>query len=209
MNYSELIDISPIISPKIAVWPGDCPYTQDFSLQLNKGHNIDLSSITTTVHVGAHADAPSHYVREGISIECVRLEAYLGPAQVTEVRLPRAARIRPADIGDELRAPRLLIKTGSYPNPNVFNQDFNSLSAELIEWLVKQRAVLVGIDTPSIDLFDDRILESHQALAKSGLRNLEGLDLRGAAPGLYTLIALPLPLQGADGSPVRAVLLKA
>ncbi|HEX4925083.1 MAG TPA: cyclase family protein [Bdellovibrionales bacterium] len=207
MNYSKIIDISPVISPQIAVWPGDRPYNHDFSLQIAKGHNIDLSSFTTTVHVGAHADAPSHYAAKAISIERVRLEPYLGPAQVTEVRLARGARIRPSDIGDELRAPRLLIKTGSFPDPNRFNQDFNSLSAELIEWLAKQKTVLVGIDTPSIDPFDDKVLESHQALAKSGLRNLEGLILRDAAPGLYSLIALPLPLQGADASPVRAVLL--
>jgi arylformamidase len=40
----------------------------------------------------------------------------------------------------------------------------------------------------------------------AGLLILESLDLRGVAPGVYELIALPLRLRGADGSPVRAVL---
>ena len=57
------------------------------------------------------------------------------------------------------------------------------------------------------DAFADKILESHQALTKTGLRNLEGLVLTQAPAGLYTLIALPLKIKGADASPVRAILL--
>jgi kynurenine formamidase len=67
----------------------------------------------------------------------------------------------------------------------------------------------VGIDTPSIDLFDDKKLLAHTAVARGDLAVLEGLVLDGVAPGAYTLIALPLPIEGADASPVRAVLLPA
>ena len=63
---------------------------------------------------------------------------------------------------------------------------------------------LAGIDTPSVDLFDDRELTAHRALGRLGIACLEGLRLDGAVPGLYTLIALPLRIAGADGSPVRA-----
>jgi len=37
---------------------------------------------------------------------------------------------------------------------------------------------------------------------------LEGLVLAAAPAGIYTLIALPLRLDGADASPVRAVLVR-
>jgi arylformamidase len=69
--------------------------------------------------------------------------------------------------------------------------------------------VLVGLDTPSVDPFASTALESHHALFERGLRCLEGLCLKEVPPGLYTLIALPLKIEGGDGSPVRAVLLDA
>ena len=66
--------------------------------------------------------------------------------------------------------------------------------------------VLVGIDTPSVDPFADDRLLAHQALRRHAMANLEGLVLAEVTPGRYTLIALPLRIEGADGSPVRAAL---
>jgi arylformamidase len=124
-----------------------------------------------------------------------------------EVSLAAGERVRPEDLPGEIEAPRVLIRTGSFPNPERFTEDFNSLSAELVERAAEKGVVLLGLDTPSVDPFDDKVLEAHQALARHEMANLEGLVLEGVAPGLYTLIALPLRLEGADASPVRAVLL--
>ncbi len=66
--------------------------------------------------------------------------------------------------------------------------------------------VLIGLDTPSVDPMTSKALESHHALARRDLAVLEGVVLAHVAPGTYTLIALPLRLEGADASPVRAVL---
>ena len=48
--------------------PGDVPYAREASLSMAGGDNIDLSAIKTTVHVGAHTDAPSHYDADGAGI---------------------------------------------------------------------------------------------------------------------------------------------
>src|SRR5262249_10809699 len=106
-----------------------------------------------------------------------------------------------------IRAPRVLIRTGTFLDPDRFDEDFASLSPELVDALADQGAVLVGIDTPSIDLCHDKVLLTHQAVGRRDLAVLEGLLLDGAPPGLYTLVALPLKIAGADASPVRAVLL--
>jgi len=206
----RLIDISPLVSPHTAVWPGDVAFARRVALSMAKGDNLELSSIQSTVHVGAHADAPSHYHLEGRSIDAQPLAPYCGPCQVVEVALPRGARIQPADLGVELAGlpPRVLLKTGSFPDPDAFNEDFNSLSPELVEALHAVGVVLVGIDTPSVDPFADKALESHQALYRTGTANLEGIVLEDVAPGRYTLIALPLKLAGCDASPVRAVLVE-
>lgn len=201
-----LIDISPPLTETIAVWPGDVPLKRAVALSLEAGHNIALSSITTTVHVGAHVDAPNHYVKGGQDVASRSLDYYYGPCQVIQVDLPRGVRILPEHLGVEIQAPRVLFKTGSFPDPTTWNKDFNSLSAELVDHVHAAGGVLIGIDTPSVDLFPDKVLEAHHALARHDMANLEGIVLEHVEAGLYTLIALPLPLVGADASPVRAVL---
>ncbi|MEL6344627.1 MAG: cyclase family protein [Myxococcota bacterium] len=204
---AELIDISPLISPRIAVWPGDVGFSRRYALQIAEGANIDLSAIESTVHLGAHTDAPSHYVHPGAGIAERPLSLYYGPCQVIAVTAPRGERIHPEHIPEPIATERVLMFTGSYPDPDVFNEDFNSLSPELIHWLAEQGVRLVGIDTPSIDPFHSKALESHHAVAERDMGVLEGVVLGHVAPGRYTLIALPLRIEGADASPVRAVLL--
>lgn len=203
----SIIDISPPIHPGIAVWPGDVRFRREVALDMAEGANLTLSSVTTTVHVGAHADARSHYLTTGDDIASHPLEPYLGPCEVIAVELERGARIRPEHLPATLRAPRVLFKTGSFPNPDDFNEDFNALSPELIAELARRGVVLAGIDTPSIDLFHDKVLATHEAIARHGVMNLEGLVLKDVEPGVYQLIALPLKLVGADAAPVRAVLI--
>ncbi|MCA9489701.1 MAG: cyclase family protein [Myxococcales bacterium] len=202
-----LIDISPTLSPRTAVWPGDVAFSREVSCAIEDGANIDLSSIRTTVHVGAHADAPSHYVGGGATIEQRPLERYYGPCQVVRVAVGRGERVLPRHLPGPIEAPRVLIHTGTMPDPDRFDTDFASLSPELVDHLADHGVVLVGIDTPSVDLFDDKVLLTHQALARRDMAVLEGLVLEHVRPGAYTLIALPLKLEGADASPVRAVLI--
>ena len=204
---TEIFDISPLIHPGIAVWPGDVSFRREVTCAIAEGANIDLSAITTTVHVGAHTDAPSHYAGDGQTMHERSLAPYLGPCQVVRVEVARGERILPAHVTVDIEAPRVLFHTGSFPDPDHFNEDFCSLSPELVRWLHSAHdVVLVGIDTPSVDPCHSKALETHQALAATDMAVLEGILLDHVTPGQYTLIALPLKLQGADASPVRAIL---
>jgi arylformamidase len=203
----DVIDISPAISPKTAVFPGDRPFSREVALQFEHGGNLELSAIHSTVHVGAHTDAPSHYVQGGAPIDQRSLHYYMGPCQVISVSLPRGRRIARSDFG-VVTAPRVLFHTGSFPDPERWNGDFNALSPALVDALAKEGVILIGIDTPSVDLADDKVLESHRAIFRHDMAVLEGIVLDGVADGTYTLIALPLRLCDADASPVRAVLVR-
>ena len=204
----KIFDISPTISPATAVWPGDVPFSRQVSLDFEQGHNLVLSAVTSTVHVGAHADAPIHYHPEGEDIASRSLHYYLGPCQVVHTQLALGARLYPADLGDrEIRMPRVLFRTGSFPDPDSWNSDFNSLSPELVEFLADRGVILVGIDTPSVDPEKSKELESHQAIYRRNLAVLEGIVLDDVPEGCYFLVAPPLKLRDADASPVRAVLL--
>jgi arylformamidase len=121
---------------------------------------------------------------------------------------PRAAASAPpaGDAHATAGVPRLLIDTGTFPDPRTFNEDFAALSPALVDELHARGVRLVGLDSPSVDLFASKDLPSHQALLRHDMAILEGLVLAHVPEGVYELIALPLPLAGADGSPVRAVL---
>lgn len=205
----RLWDLSPPLHPGIAVWPGDTPFSHRYLCRIDQGANLDLSTIEATVHLGAHADAPSHYGAGAPGIAARPLEPYLGPCELMHVEIDRGERILPAHLPSTPRAPRLLLRTGTFPDPTRWNEDFAALSPELVHHLADLGVRLVGLDTPSVDLMHDKALRSHQALLARDMSVLEGLLLDGPPPGLYTLVALPLPIVGADASPVRAVLVEA
>jgi arylformamidase len=202
-----LIDISPLVGPSTNVWPGDTPFVHTVNLDMATGSNITLSDIRTSVHVGAHTDAPNHYSADGGDIASRRLEMYLGPCVVIHVDVERGDRITPNDIiGKPITAPRVLFRTNTFPSHESWNNDFASLSPELVDHMYQHGVILLGIDTPSIDPFDSKDLEAHRAIAHNDMAILEGVVLDDVPEGEYELIALPLRLQGADASPVRAVL---
>ena len=202
-----LIDISPPIDATIQVWPGDTPFAHTINLDMAAGANITLSDIRTSVHVGAHADAPSHYSAGGADIASRRLDLYVGRCVVLHIDIERGERIYPAHLaGKFVSAPRVLLRTGTFPDHRNWNEDFASLSPELVDNLYQHGVMLIGIDTPSVDPFESKELEAHRAFAHNDMAILEGLVLDGVDEGEYELLALPLRLRGADASPVRAVL---
>lgn len=202
-----LIDISPRVTPEIDNWPGDTPFSMRKVADI-VADGIDIGTIETSLHVGAHTDAPRHYHAEGDTIDEVGLDAYYGRCEVVEVRARRGQRFGVDDLAKMPDAPRVLFKTGTFPDPTAWNTDFAAPSPELIDALGDAGCKLVGFDTPSTDLFESKGLESHQALLKWGMANLEGLVLSHVEPGHYTLSAFPLRIAGADASPVRAVLIR-
>jgi arylformamidase len=201
-----IYDISPPIDDYLQVWPGDTPPTREVLCDLRRGDPITLSSLHATVHLGAHADAPSHYGAGASAIDARSLDYYLGPCQVVQIPAPRRARLMPADLTATIEAERVLFATGTCPDARHFNEDFAALSPELIEFLYGRGVRLVGIDTPSVDLFDSKDLPTHKAVLSHDMAILEGLVLEGVPAGIYELIALPLRLVGFDASPVRAIL---
>lgn len=204
----KFYDITPKISPRLGVFPGDQPFERKVAMSFKQGHHLELSAMLATLHLGAHADAPSHYHANGVTIEKRSLGRYMGPAQVIRIRgLQPKERVSVKHMRVEISAKRVLFDTGSFPDPEKWNSNFNSLSPELLEWLADEGVKLVGLDTPSVDPEDSKALEAHQILFKRDLAVLEGLVLKDVPEGLHTLIALPLPIEGADASPVRAVLM--
>jgi kynurenine 3-monooxygenase len=203
-----VIDITPMVTERLGVWPGDTPLSRQVLCDIEKGDTVTLSTIRATVHLGAHADGPNHYGAGAPGIGERNPRHYLGPCRVLDAPVARRSRVKPQDVRglDELREARVLIRTGTFPDPECWNDDFAGLSVELVEALARRGVITIGIDTPSVDLQDSKDLPAHRAILRHDMAILEGLMLAGVEPGAYELIALPLRLMGFDASPVRAVL---
>lgn len=203
-----IYDISPMIDEDIAVWPGDTPFSSHTSAQLRDGDAVNLSDIRLSCHTGAHADAPSHFLDRGPSIDEVALEPYLGDCVVLDVRAIEGRVIGGGDLDSLARdpAPRVLLRTRTKTDRRRFDDAFSYLDVGAVDLLASLGVLLVGLDSPSVDAFDSTDLPVHHALHRHGILNLESLRLDDVPCGRYELIALPLPLRGRDASPVRAVL---
>ncbi|MEK6674750.1 MAG: cyclase family protein, partial [Planctomycetota bacterium] len=186
--------------------PGDTPPQRQVLCDMKKGANLTLSTLHATVHLGAHADGPNHYGADAPSIDERALDYYIGPCQVIHARMKKSSRVSLADLQGPVHAQRVLIATGTYPDPTVFSENFAGLEPSLVDQLHALGVRTIGIDTPSVDLFTSKDLPAHQRFLIHDMAILEGLVLSNVPPGSYELIALPLPLVGFDASPVRAIL---
>ncbi|WP_048441828.1 arylformamidase [Caenimonas sp. SL110] len=203
----RLWDISPPVSATSPVFPGDTPYSQEWTATLAPGCPVNVSRINLSPHVGAHADAPLHYDPEGAAIGEVDLAAYLGPCRVIHA-IGCGPLVEWAHIAHAVQdlPPRVLLRTYAKMPVTHWDSQLSAYAPSTIEALAARGVKLVGIDTASIDPADSKALESHQVIRRLGLRVLENLVLDDVPEGDYELIALPLKLMTADASPVRAVL---
>lgn len=203
----RLWDISPSVKAGSPVFPGDTPYQQQWAAEIAPGCPVNVSTITLSPHVGAHADAPLHYDPQGAPIGEVPLEPFLGPCRVIHAigcgPLVRWEHLAPHVTG---LPPRVLVRTYERMPADTWDPHLAGFEPEAVERLAALGVMLIGIDTASIDPAQSKTLDSHQVIRRHGLRVLENLVLDEVAPGDYELIALPLKLATADASPVRAVL---
>jgi len=205
----RIIDITRPLERRTAVFPGDAPFSLTWTERLQDGAPVNLSKIEGSPHVGTHADAPVH-VRDGApGIDELPLLPFLGPARVVAAAPAEDGLLYPSVVAhlDLADPPRILFKTGTFPDTTQWNARYAAISPELGRRLGAAGVILAGIDTPSVDPSDSEHLPGHRALLEGGLCWLENLDLSDVEAGVYWLAALPLRIKGADGSPVRAVLI--
>ncbi len=196
----NIIDVTRPLSARIPLYPGDPPpritpvYHGEY-----RTTDLCLSS-----HHGTHIDAPSHYLEGGLTVDQLSLSLLIGPCRVFDLR-DAGQVIEPGAILPCLEShTRILLRTHA-SEMNTFGPEFPCLSRETARALVDQGVRCVGIDSPSVEEYPGdgsvhRILLSHHAAI------IELLDLSGVKEGVYDLIALPLRLEGVEGSPARVLL---
>ena len=203
----KLWDISPPVDAQSPVFPGDTPYSQQWAATLSDTCPVNVSAITMSPHVGAHADAPLHYDPQGAAVGALALLPFLGRCRVIHA-INTAPLITIAHLQRALNdvPERLLVRTYRQFPSQKFDTQLTAFDPATVQHLADMGVLLIGTDSASIDPADSKQLPSHQVIRQRGLRVLENLLLDNVPEGDYELIALPLKLTTADASPVRAVL---
>lgn len=205
---TTLYDISPLLEPAVAVWPGDAPFQRSQSLSIAQGASVNLSSFSASLHTGAHADAPSHFDDQGASIDQVALEAYIGPARLVTIQAKETVSAQDLSAVLQQSPQRLLLRCNPDFDSRSFPSRFVHFSTEAAQAVGQAGVRLIGLDAPSVDFVDSKELPCHHIFHRHGTAILENLLLQGVPDGEYELIALPLRIADGDASPVRAVLRK-
>ncbi|MCB2038158.1 MAG: cyclase family protein, partial [Ottowia sp.] len=148
-----LWDISPPVHPGAPVFPGDTPYQQHWSAEIGPGCPVNVSAITLSPHVGAHADAPLHYDPAGAAIGALDLAPYLGPCRVIH-----AIGVRPLLRWEHLAhaaqglPPRVLVRTYERVPVGAWDPQLAAFAPETVERLADAGVRLIGIYTVIIDM---------------------------------------------------------
>jgi arylformamidase len=201
-------DISIPMGARTREWPGDQRFSCGWTMTLAKGGSVNLSAITTSPHVGTHADAPLHVHDGWPASHELPLAPFAGRAVVCSVE-PSLDAVTPSDLSSlPSTGPveRLLLRTQCSVAGGTFPDRWPVLSIETVGMLLDRGLVLLGVDAPSVDGRHSKTLDVHKALFRGGAFNLENLDLRSIPDGEYHLVAYPLLLDELDAAPVRAVL---
>ncbi|QEL16378.1 cyclase family protein [Limnoglobus roseus] len=201
----RVLDISRPVGADTAVWPGDVPFTFDLAGRKAAGASANVGAISGSVHTATHCDAPFHFDDAGETVDRLRPELFLGPAWVVDVRGASAWQPRVEALGFSA-TPRVLFRTGGWPDTARFPAAIPVMEPTLPGWLAARGVFLIGVDVPSVDALDSEALDNHHALGRAGILIVEGLWLDDVPPGRYEFAGLPLKLVGADASPLRAVL---
>ncbi|KAJ9159499.1 hypothetical protein P3X46_025005 [Hevea brasiliensis] len=185
---------------------------------MKNGSLANNSEMKLPTHTGTHVDAPGHvydhYFDAGFDVDTLDLEVLNGPGLLVDV--PRNSNIT-AEVMKSLNIPkgvrRALFRTLNTDRKLMFKNQFDTsyvgFTKDGAQWLVENTDIkMVGIDYLSVAAWTD-LIPSHLVFLKGReIILVEALKLDNVQPGIYSVHCLPLRLLGAEGSPIRCILIK-
>lgn len=203
----RIFDISQKIHSAIPVWPSEPDVSVTRHAEIGPDCPVNIGAISMGLHTGTHGDAPLHYDPKGAASDACALDPYIGRCVVVDARGAMGT-VTESDLDWDVIAgeQRVLIRTYDVFPHDHWDEGFSAVDASVITRMALGGAMLIGVDTPSLDPQDSKTMDAHLAVREANMRILEGLVLDDVPPGAYELVALPLALVGADASPVRAIL---
>jgi len=224
LKYSKIIDLTIPITTGMDMSPGTKATTPQVEFEIFRSHeqsNIQLGIYRTPIHVGTHLDTPLHIFPDGLPMEQVPLNHWMGEAFCVDLHWvkPNHA-ITAKDLADNTpelaEGMILLIHTGwsdkMYGNAEYWSES-PFLTPEAAQWMVDKKVKLGGYDFfqdegPKALKLDPSSFKVHRIMLANGCYNCEHLTNLGEIAGKKVFfMALPLSIPGAEGTPTRAVAL--
>ena len=219
MLVRRIVDISMPIDARTPFYPGD-PQPRVCAATTIANEGVNVLRLDMGSHSGTHCDAPYHFLEDGLRLDELPLERFLGPGVIVDCATvaPRTAigweHLAPHE--DRLRAGAIvLLRTGwdvRATEATCFDHPF--LDGAACRRLLERGVLTVGIDAINLDETPEGELDRsrfpcHEAISRAGgviVENLVGLGAVDFADPWISV--LPLHVPGADGAPTRAVALE-
>lgn len=210
MKIKRIYDISRSIRADMAVCPGINGFKLYKHCSMEAGDPFNAGEITMSLHAGTHIDTPLHHLINGVDAASINLFRCIGSAKLFEIDCKKII------TSDDLmclsieKGDIVLFKTdnSNRHESEPFFFGFTALSVDAAEYLIKKEIIALGIDYFSVERLDSPDSIVHKTLLRQDICIIEGLCLKHVPPGVYFLSCLPLRIEGAEGSPARAVLIE-
>lgn len=168
--------------------------------------NIHLSS-----HSGTHVDAPSHFLKDGKTIDELSLDKLVGDCIVLDMTVCAERITRDCLMAHDDHIVEggivLLRTTNSDLSPtDKFNPHFVYLEASGGAYLAEKKVKVVGIDYLGVE-HSQPGHPTHETLMHGDVTVVEGLRLGHVKPDSYFFVCLPLYTIGLEAAPARAILM--
>jgi kynurenine formamidase len=193
-----------------------------------RGDNFQSTILTIGCHAYTHVDAPNHFLPGDRDIAAMPVEQWMGEAAVVDLtHLGANAEVTAAELqarAQHVRAGDIALLRTDWPRKvevasERFWKDAPWTGPSACQWLIERRVKAVGYDYPPDYSVRTGIFSpgtrvpreectTHHYFFPAGIVVIEylaNLDTIGVPRCRF--IALPLKIEGADGSPVRAIAL--
>ena len=191
-----------------------------------RGDLFQSTVLTVHCHAFTHVDAPVHFLPDGRHIAAMPVDQWIGEAAVVDLtHIKENGEVTAADLerhARHVRAGDIVLLWTDWPRrasveTERFWRDAPYTGQSACEWLIRREVKAVGYDYPPDYCVRTTIFEpqkkltredhtTHHAFFPAGITVVEYLtNLDQIGVPRCRFVALPLPVEGADGSPVRAV----
>ena len=205
----KIYDISMNINENMPVYKGRDFKRPIFSIDsdFKTGASAYETRLEINMHTGTHLDRPLHMIEGGATLDTLELEQVITGCKVFDLTEVEGG-ISKEDLEklDIEKGDFVLLKTKN-SFEDILETDFIYVDKTGASYLKDKEVKGVGIDSLGIER-DQVGHPTHKTLLANNIVILEGLRLKDIQEGDYFLFAAPLKIDGVEGAPVRAILLK-
>lgn len=212
---ARTIDLTQILNESISVYPGTvAPIFEN--LNTVEEHGFAELKMTSVLHAGTHIDAPCHILKNSKSLDQYPIDKFIGNAIVinclgrTEIDL---AFLKNHD--EKIRKINFILFYTGWQHKwktKAYNEDCPTLTHDAAIYLTKFSLNGIGFDSFSVDkiisadIVTEATMPNHYILLGHDILLIENLTNLDQLPeDVFLFQCLPINIEKADGSPVRAI----